>query len=215
MKLVDQRARIFTPFCREEANCELRKIELAGRVCYHSEDNNASGDFENTCEFIKRLIKSGHESVLEHSSMTVKFVVDRGLSHELVRHRLASFSQESTRYCNYSKDKFSNEISFIKPDFENIGSDEFEKEFCSACEEAEERYMRLVGDGVKPEIARDILPNCLATTLYMTANFREWRHVFRIRTSEKAHPRMRKLMLRLLKDTQKLIPAVFDDIKPV
>lgn len=215
MKLVKAHAKIYTPYTHEMAVEELKRIEMAGRTCYRSEANNDSGDLDKTYEFVKRLIKSGHESVLEHSSMTVIFVVDRALSHEIVRHRLASFSQESTRYCNYSKDKFSNELTFIKPETSLDSYGLFGEEFLNTCYEAERRYLKLTSEGVPPEIARDILPNCLATKLVVTANYREWRHIFKLRTAKAAHPKLRRVMLYLLDDVKKIIPVVFDDIQEV
>lgn len=193
----------------------IELLELAGRVCYKSEDRIT----ENSAKvFIKKMIDSHHESVIEHSSMTVRFICDRGVSHELVRHRLASFSQESTRYCNYSKEKFDNEITFILPIFwakdyddPRLCSNEF---LCwrSQCQAAESSYFELLKYGATPQEARSVLPNSLKTEVIMTANFREWRHVFKLRTSAAAHPQMQESMIPLLLNVKQLIPVVFDDL---
>ena len=187
----------------------LKKIEKCGRVCYKSEDKIAKGSAE---KFVANIIKRGHEAVLEHFSFTVKFVVDRGVSHEIVRHRLASYCQESTRYCNYIKDGFGSEITFIKPFFldENTGGWFHWK---SSCEFAEYAYFGLLDLGCTPQEARSVLPNSLKTELMMTANLREWRTFFKLRTAPSAHPQMREVTIPLLKELKKLIPVVFDDIK--
>ncbi len=181
----------------------LSLIEFAGRTCYKSESKTSES------EFIKKLIKMGHYSVLEHLSVTVKLITDRGVSHELVRHRLASYSQESTRYCNYSHEKFGNEITFIEPVYWSRNSVEYAV-WHSAMHFAENRYMYLLNSGAKPEEARAILPNSLKTEVVMTANIREWLHIFHLRTSTKAHPQMRSLMLDVLKSFQIHLPTVFE-----
>lgn len=186
----------------------LRVIELAGRTCYKSEDRIAEGSAE---EFIKRIVRSGHESVIEHSSVTVRFVCDRGVSHELVRHRLAAFSQESTRYANYAKDKFGREITVIKPFFWVEGSREYAL-WERAMQEAERAYMELLELGARPQEARSVLPNSLKTEVVMTANLREWRHVLRLRCSKPAHPQIREIMLDLLQELVRRLPAIFEDI---
>lgn len=194
----------------------LRKIELCGRVCYKSEDKITDGSAER---FVRSLIQRGHESVLEHVSFTVRFICDRGVSHEIVRHRIASYSQESTRYCNYSKDGFGREITVIKPCFcEYDDNDPYYKksqmfiEWRYACKQAEEQYFAMLELGATPQEARSVLPNSLKTEVVMTANLREWRHFLRLRTSPAAHPQMREVALMLLKQVQEKIPVVFDDI---
>lgn len=182
-------------------------LELAGRVCYKSEDriteDSASG-------FVARMLDSKHESVLEHGAITVRFICDRGVSHELVRHRIASFSQESTRYCNYSKDKFGSELTFINPLF---GFHEMSIEQLTywkrACQNAEDEYFGLLQAGAAPQLARSVLPNSLKTEVVMTANPREWRHVFKLRCSPQAHPQMRAVMLPLREEFAKRWPAIF------
>ena len=158
------------------------------------------------------IIKRGHEAVLEHASVTVKFTVDRGVSHEIVRHRLAAYCQESTRYCNYSKDGFGRQVTFIQPHFLDRGTRGWEL-WVLACEQAEKAYFDLLNWGCSPQEARAVLPNSLKTEVVMTANLREWRHFFKLRTAPAAHPQMREVTIPLLRRMQELIPVVFDDIK--
>jgi thymidylate synthase (FAD) len=181
----------------------LKSIERIGRTCYKSEDNITNDSAKG---FVKRLIKSGHESVIEHINITVKFICDRGVSHELVRHRLAAYSQESTRYCNYS-----GELTFIKPLFWDEKSIEF-RDWKYAMQEAEKYYMNLLRYGARPEQARSVLPNSLKTEIVMTANLRQWRHVLRQRCSKSAHPQMREIMLPLLVELEYLLPEIFEGI---
>lgn len=197
----------------DELNGEqiLKKIEQAGRTCYKSE--NRSGP-ESALPFVKRILDSTHESVLEHEKITIRFICDRGVSHELVRHRMASFSQESTRYCNYSQEKYGSEITFIKPCFWEEGSKEWER-WCQGCEAAESAYLDLLKLGASPEQARGLLPNAVKTEIVVTANLREWRHIIRLRISSRAHPQIRELMIPLLKELKKRIPVLFDDIAEV
>jgi len=186
----------------------LRIIEIAGRTCYKSEHKISH---DSAKEFIKRIIKSGHESVIEHSFCTVKFICDRGVTHELVRHRLAAYSQKSTRYANYSKDRFGSEITVIKPCFFKEGSKEYIT-WLKAMETAEKAYMDLLKMGATPQEARSVLPNSLKAEIVMSANFREWRHVLKLRCSKKAHPQIREIMIPLLKELHEKVPIIFDDI---
>lgn len=186
----------------------LRFIEEIGRTCYRSEDKITEDSAE---KFVRMILRMGHESVLEHYSITVRFVCDRGVSHELVRHRIASFSQESTRYCNYGSGKFGTEITVVRPSSIKVGSDAFDI-WCKDCEEAERSYMAMLSCGCKPEQARSVLPNSLKTEIVMTANLREWRHFLKLRTSEKAHPDMREVANELLDELKEYIPVVFEDI---
>lgn len=159
-------------------------IENAGRTCYKSEDKitEFSADV-----FVRNMKDSGHHAMLEHASASFRIVTDRGISHEIVRHRLASYAQESTRYCNYSKDKFGNECSFIEPP----GLSGIQRPlWLVACEKAEQIYFDLLKEGCKPQIARSVLPNCLKTEIVMSANFREWMHFIKLRTSKAAHPQI-------------------------
>lgn len=189
-----------------------RLIELAGRTCYKSENLIT----ENSAEkFIRGLIAAGHESVLEHASITIRFVTDRGVSHELVRHRIASYSQESTRYCNYAKDKYSNEITFVTPHFvddEYDGTNPAHVSFVTACAESERAYFKLLECGLKPQDARQVLNNAVKTEVVATFNMRSLRNMLLQRCSTKAHPQMRKLMTPLLNELVEMLPALFEDI---
>lgn len=189
----------------------LQKIEAAARTCYKSEGKIQEG---SAAKMVASLIKSGHEAMLEHASVTVKFVVDRGISHELVRHRLASFAQESTRYCNYSKDDFGSEITFIIPEYLEYKSEGWNI-WKDSMKQAEDAYFKMLDFGLSPQQARAVLPNSLKTEVVMTANLREWRHFFKLRalgTTGKPHPQMLEVAVPLLEDMKNLIPVVFDDL---
>lgn len=186
----------------------LKRIELAGRVCYKSENSITKDSAE---EFVKRLIKSGHESVLEHEKITIKIICDRGISHEIVRHRIASYSQESTRYCNYSNNRFGNELTFIKPCFWEENDDNYAM-WLNVMKECEDNYLKMIENGVAPQQARSILPNSLKTEIIVTMNLREWRHFFTLRTSERAHPQMREIACQILDEFKRCVPIIFDDI---
>lgn len=190
---------------------ELKDIELAGRTCYKSEDKITD---QSAKKFVKNLIKNGHEAILEHSHLSVKFICDRGVGHELVRHRLASFAQESTRYCNYSQDKFGNELTFIRPCFWKETSRNYLDWIRTMCH-VESTYFDLLTRGATPQEARSVLPNSIKTEVVMSANYREWRHFFWLRAARKtgpSHPQMEELAVPLLRDVCRLIPEVFDDI---
>lgn len=189
---------------------DIQCIERAARLCYKSEAAIKDGSAE---KIIKLLIDKGHEAMLEHSRMTVIFRVDRGVSHEMVRHRIASFAQESTRYCNYSKDQFGNEITVVRPSY--LFGDNSSASFNSwsrAMVEAENRYFEMLNQGHSPQNARAVLPNSLKTEIMVTANYREWRQIFRLRTAPDAHPDMRGIMKALLDYVKVQVPVVFDDI---
>ena len=189
----------------------LKDIERAGRVCYKSE-NNITDD--SCITFCKNIINRGHEAVIEHSQLSVKFIVDRAIANELVRHRLASYCQESTRYCNYSKDKFYNELKVIEPEGLLPRNSTDYNIWWMTCKNAEEAYMTMISNGVKPEIARSVLPLSTATEIIMTSNIREWRNVLKLRSSHnmRAHPQMRSICDRLLEELKSKIPVLFDDI---
>lgn len=187
----------------------LKNIERAGRVCYKSERLITEKSAES---FIRRIIKNGHESVIEHEKITVRIICDRGITHEIVRHRIASYSQESTRYCNYSEDKFGNELTFIKPPFWSEESQEYEI-WKKQMQSIEDNYIRLIQLGATPEQARSILPNSLKTEIVVTMNLREWRHFFRLRTSSHAHPQMREISIPLFYKMRDILPPIFDDIQ--
>jgi len=196
----------------------LRNLERIGRVCYKSEEKITE---ESAKTFITMLLQQGHESVIEHALITVRFICDRGVSHELVRHRLASFSQESTRYCNYKGG-----VEFIIPEWVAIAPGSYEGRdyyktisedttnliwFCSMLN-AEVDYERLLTKGWTPQQARSVLPNSTKTEIVVSANLREWRTIFKQRTSKAAHPQMRELMCPLLDNLKELVPIIFDDI---
>lgn len=205
MKIVKPSFEILTPL---NGKTILQHIEAAGRVCYKSESKIT----DTSCyDFVKKIIARGHEAVLEHYSFSVKFVCDRGVSHEIVRHRLASYCQESTRYCNYSKGKFGEEITVIEPCFLKVGTDRREL-WRDACCMSEGFYFELLDAGCTPQEARSVLPNSLKTEVVMTANIREWRHFLKLRCSPAAHPQMREVALILLDKVHTLIPVLFDDI---
>jgi len=186
----------------------LKLIEHAGRTCYKSEEKITD---ESAEEFVRMVLKRGHHSVLEHGSVTVKFIADRGMTHELVRHRLVSYSQESTRFCSYSRDKFGSEIAVIKPP--GMGATA-SITWVEACEKAEEKYMAMTRQGCKPQIARSVLPICLKTEIVTSANVREWRHILTRRTSGKAHPQIRKLMTDVWHIFHERWPVLVEDIEP-
>ena len=202
---------------------ELQHIEKIGRVCYKSEDY-ITEDGESAKKFVAMLIRNGHEAMIEHSFLSVKFTVDRGVSHELVRHRIASFAQESTRYCNYAKDKFGTECAFIDLEpgimldnkMKKMSAEEIAlvlAEWKSAMEDAERHYMRLLELGATPQIARAVLPNSTKTEITVSANYREWRNFFKLRVPADVHPQMREVTIPLLKELKGMIPVIFDDIE--
>lgn len=210
MKIVEPKYEILTDIS-EGGIKELQQIERVARVCYKSEDK-ITPDGESAKKLVVFLVKQGHEAMLEHSQLSVLFTCDRAIANELVRHRIASFAQESTRYCNYSKEKFGGELSFVKPSYISDGTREYYA-WETVCVDAEAAYLCMVSDlKLRPEQARCVLPLCLKTEIVVTANYREWRNIFKLRTPVAAHPQMRELMCPLLLEVQKKIPVVFDDI---
>ena len=207
MKIIDPGYEILTPIS-EGGMDELKILEKIARVCYKSE-SHITEDGESAKKLITALIRSGHEAMLEHGIISVKFTVDRGVSHEIVRHRMASFAQESTRYCNYAGDKFGNELTFIKPSFFN--AEEY-RDWKRTMKNIEKHYLKLIEMGAKPEEARSVLPNSLKTEIVVTANYREWRHIFALRTSHKAHPQIREVMIPLMQELREKIPVIFDTL---
>jgi thymidylate synthase (FAD) len=206
MNVVEQSYEILTPIDGKEI---LKKIESYARVCYKSEGLITEDSYLNFIE--KVVLTNNHESVIEHEYVTVRFIIDRGLSHELVRHRIANFTQSSTRYCNYSKGKFNSEISVINPT-EHFKSKDSENIWKVAMGAAEEKYMQLIENGESPQMARSVLPTSLMTEIIVTANLREWRHILKLRTSNGAHPQIKSIMLKLLGDFKNKIPLLFDNI---
>lgn len=205
MKIINADVEFITPI---DGATILKRLEQCGRVCYKSE---AKITDTSAPAFVAGIIKRGHEAVLEHCSFTVKFICDRGVSHEIVRHRLAAYCQESTRYCNYSKEGFGSEITVIKPCFWPDDSDEM-CEWRSAMRLSESHYFSLLHYGATPQEARSVLPNSLKTEVVMTADIREWRHFLKLRCSPAAHPQMREVALILLDKVHSMIPVCFDDI---
>jgi len=207
MKIINQSHKIISL-----PNDVLETIEIVGRTCYKSENKITTN---SSSKFTQMLINRGHHAMIEFGDIIVKFITNRGVTHELVRHRLCSFGQESTRYVNYKKG-----VEFIKPVWGNF-TDEInttpqiespELEWIHAMESAERHYINLINKGWRPEQAREVLPNSLKTEIVVKANIREWRHIFKLRTSKAAHPQIRKLMEPLLIKLKQQLPVVFDDL---
>ncbi len=201
MKIIEQSVKLewITPDA-------LKIIEAAGRICYKSENNITDNSASN---FVNKIIHSGHEAVIEHASASFRIITDRGITHEIVRHRIASFCQESTRYCNYANDKFDNEISVIEPPEMNTQSKQI---WFDACNHAEKNYFSLLNSGVSPQIARSVLPTCLKSEIIMTCNFREWRHFLKLRLAKGAHPQI-VIIAQMIKDILiNYYPEIFSDI---
>ena len=207
MKIIEPSVELVEDF---DAVAIMQKLERAGRVCYKSEGNIKVDSAE---KFIRGIIKRGHESVIEHAAISFKIVCDRGVTHELVRHRLASYSQESTRYCDYSAGKFGGELTFIKPCFWSEDDENFQL-WRRTMELIEKNYLAMRACGAKPEEARSILPNSLKTEIFVTMNLREWRHFLKLRTAAAAHPQMRQIALMIRDILIEKLPAVFSDLKP-
>lgn len=205
MKIIPASVEIITPIYAQNI---MGLLELCGRTCYKSEDKITEGSAE---KFLGNIIERGHEAVIEHFNITVRFICDRGVSHEIVRHRLASYCQESTRYCNYSKEGFGREITVIEPCYLPPISLDYAV-WKLACEQAEKAYFTLLSGGRSPQEARAVLPTSLKTELVMTTNIREWRHFLKLRTSKAAHPQMREVADLLLGEFQEKLPVLFGDI---
>ena len=194
----------------------LEHIERIGRVCYKSEDAIHPGSAE---QFIRNIIARGHESVIEHESISVRVVCDRGVSHEIVRHRIASYSQESTRYCNYTRDKFGSQLVCIdiatgfRYNLEDPADRKKYNIWTKAMEAAEGFYFQLIEAGARPEEARSVLPNSLKTEIVMTMNLREWRHFLRLRSSKRAHPQIAEIASALLEEFSARYPVFFADLR--
>lgn len=184
----------------------LKKLERYGRVCYKSEDSFSR---TGTSGMLKTLIEKNHESVLEHEKLTMIFIIDRGVSHELVRHRIASYSQESTRYCNYSKDKFGKEITVIEPIFFDT---EKRRIWEYTNKMIEKNYFHLLELGATPQEARSILPNSLKTEIAVTMNMRSLRNFLDLRSSKSAHPQIKEVAIPLLLYLKEKLNPLFADI---
>jgi thymidylate synthase (FAD) len=196
---------------------EAKLIELAGRTAYKSEDKISDASYE---AFIRSIIRRGHEAVIEFGTMMVKFITSRGITHELVRHRHCSFLQESSRYCNYSEDRFGNEITVIRPSAWSGWNDWERCVWEEAMLAAEMKYLMLVSkdsdrEGLASQQARGVLPNDLKTEIHVRANFREWRHIFKLRCAKDAHPDIRALLIPLRDKCIGMLPCVFEDPREV
>lgn len=205
MKIISPSFELLEPIDSERI---MANIERCGRVCCKSEEKITHESAES---FVRSLIQRGHESVVEHEKITVKITCDRGISHEIIRHRIASYSQESTRYCNYTKDKFGGELTFIKPYFWETDSQLYAI-WLGQMDACERGYLNMINLGASPEQARSILPNSLKTEIMMTMNLRQWRHFFMLRTAPNAHLQMREISIPLLKSLNEALPAVFEDL---
>ena len=187
----------------------MKRLERACRTCYRSEDKVTDTSYSN---LLKNCINRGHESILEHEKISIRMLCDIGVYKDLTRHRIASFSIESTRYCNYGKDKFDNQIRFIKPVNMKEGTTEFE--FWRNCmEDIEEAYLDMTKLGCTPDQMRMILPHSTAAEVNMTANIREWKHVLTLRCTKHAHPAINQLLIPLLLKFKEDMPEIFDNIE--
>lgn len=242
MKIIKAGYQVLNPAMDDPTHISAiyRNIERAGRTCYKSEDRITD---ESAEKFVRAIVKNGHEAMLEHANMAVRFTVDRGVSHEFVRHRMASFAQESTRYCNYSGDKFGYEITVIEPCFFDevpyatkqgivkyfaspalepidgsllkTAKDHQYANWYGACCAAEDSYFQMLAWGATPQEARSVLPTSLKTEIIITANMREWRHMFKLRalgTTGKPHPQMAEVMVPLMNECILKMPALFGDL---
>ena len=217
MKIINPSTRLYVngqPLAWKYGIDMLKAIERIGRTCYKSEDKITDDSYET---FVRNLIKRGHLSVIEHCSVTADIICDRGVTHEIVRHRIGSYSQESTRYCNYSADKYGNEITVIDPGTAFEWGDTpaamaKRLNWKSACRVAEMRYLKLLELGASPQEARSVLPNSLKTEIWVTYNLREWRHFFQLRCAPAAHPQMQEVARMLLAEMTAYVPIIFDDI---
>ena len=213
MRIIEPSVEIITI---DDYNTIIKKIERIGRVCYKSEEDITAVSAER---FISGLLRREHESVIEHESVSVRVVCDRGVTHEIVRHRLASYSQESTRYCNYSNDKFDNRITVIdlsggfEYDMNNPNDAAKYEVWKEAMDSAEKAYFKLLKLGAVPQEARSVLPNSLKTEIVITMNLREWRHFCRLRCSTEAHPQMRQVALMIYNMFTSKLPVFFQDIQ--
>lgn len=211
MNIVEPYARIMDVESREDGIRLLKKIEWCGRISHRSEDSQGEDSWQR---FIKAVVLDhGDWSIVEHASATVDFLVDRGITHEIVRHRIAAYTQESTRFVNYEKKM---PPSFIMPDFSAIPyRAEAEGNWRIGVENSEQVYRDLLSRGCAPQIARSVFPNALASRLIMTCNLRNWRHFLLMRSTKEAHPQMRQVTIPLLAEFKAKIPILFDDIEPL
>jgi thymidylate synthase (FAD) len=209
MKIVKPSFEILSATNLEYVTEQLKIIELAGRNCYKSEDKICEGSHD---KIIGMLRLKKHFSVLEHGNMTVRMIGSRAFSHQLVRHRLAAYSQESQRYCNYNKGKFGSEVTFVEPVKFSEWDEELQKNFTTSLQLAEKCYQELVEQGMKAEDARGVLPNQCKTEVVVTMNLRSWMHFFSMRCDKHAQAEIRLIATGLLEEFNKLMPVIFEDL---
>lgn len=205
MKIVPQSHEWITPLNRDVT---LKRIEQIARICYQSEGAIKPG---SDAKMVAMLCKNHHYAMIEHISLSCKFITDRGVANEIVRHRIGSYAQESTRYCNYNKDKFDNQITVIDHGY----TGDLHACWLEAVDDAETSYQIMIAKGATPEQARDVLPLCLKTEIVCTWNLREWHEVLRLRTAKDAHPAIRALMIPVLHELQEVYPEIFNDIEVI
>lgn len=205
MKIVQQSHEWITPLNRDVT---LKRIEQIARTCYQSEGAIKPG---SDAKMVAMLCKNHHYAMIEHISLSCKFITDRGVANEIVRHRIGSYAQESTRYCNYNKDKFDNQITVIDHGY----TGDLHACWLEAIDDAETSYQIMIAKGATPEQARDVLPLCLKTEIVCTWNLREWHEVLRLRTAKDAHPAIRVLMIPVLHELQEVYPEIFNDIEVI
>jgi len=214
-KFISPSYRIINPASEEEGLALLRRIEEFARISHRSEDAMTDDSWSKLIKFV--VMDKGDWSVVEHATASVLFRINRGVTHELVRHRLFSYTQESTRFVNYGKQRIQMEFTIpLEWDKDELTTEEQEawEEYRMGCIEDEQRYLRQIGRKVKPQIARDNLPHGLASSIAVTGNLRNWRHLFMMRTSKETHPEFRRVLEPCLRDFQERIPILFDDIVP-
>lgn len=205
MKIIEPKIEIE----KVDYNQIMKNLERACRTCYRSEDKITA---ESHKTLLKNCVNRGHESILEHEKITIRMICDIGVYKDLTRHRHASFSIESTRYCNYGKDKFDNEIKFIEP--VNIEKDtDLYKEWKKSLEEMEKHYLNMTELGATPDQMRMILPHSTAAVVTMTANIREWKHILSLRCTKHAHPAVEQVMIPVLIHFKKNMPEIFENIE--
>lgn len=207
MRIIKPSCQILWPGNRDAI---LKRIERSGRVAYRSENRITK---ESASAFVQKIVVNGHHSVLEHVSVSVEATTDRGISHEIVRHRIAAYTQESTRACDYQKEKFKGQIDVVLPSFfwELKKNDQRFQIWLDAMKYAEGAYLGLRLRGVPPEVARSVLPTCLRTKIFITYNLREWKHFFSLRAVRAAHPDMQVIARNLLKKFQTKLPEIFGE----
>lgn len=217
MKIVEPYAKILDCLDKSDGIQLLRKIEFAARISHASEEQQTTDSWDRFLRAV--VIGHGDWSVVEHASVSVDFKVDRGITHELVRHRLFSFTQSSTRFINYAKKM---EPEFVRPEFaqkpdalgiaiEPNSTDAWD----FAVNVCEDSYRKILAAGFTPQIARSVFPNALASRILITGNLRNWRHFLIMRTTRESHPQMRQVTIPLLEQFKERIPILFEDIEPM